>query len=52
LGHPAKDIDDISALIVNAPGTVARANDSIYTNGATANLGEWRHIYFEMRLEW
>jgi hypothetical protein len=52
LGHPAKDIDDIGALIVNSPATVARADDSIYTNGATANLGEWRHIYFEMRLEW
>lgn len=52
LGHPAKDIDEVDALIVNSPATVARADDSIYTNGATANLGEWRHIYFEMRLEW
>ncbi len=52
LGHPAKDIDDISVVTVNDLATVAKANDSIYSNGATANLGEWRHIYFELRLEW
>jgi hypothetical protein len=50
--HPAKDTTGTGAYIINSTATVARANDTVYNSGVTANLGQWRQIYFEGRLEW
>jgi hypothetical protein len=52
LGHPGKDETGNTPFVINTPTTVARANDTLYINNATAGLGQWRHIYFEARLEW
>ena len=38
---------------VNAPvGVVGRSDSNANLNGSTANLGGWRMIYIEMRVEW
>ena len=50
--HPAKGNSGTGAFIINSSATVARANDTVYNSGTTANLGQWRQIYFEVRLEW
>ncbi|PYV10770.1 MAG: hypothetical protein DMG07_20480, partial [Acidobacteria bacterium] len=38
---------------VNGPvGVVGRSDSNANLNGSTANLGGWRMIYVEMRIEW
>ena len=42
-----------SNLTVNAPaGVVAKSSGGIPFNGMSANLGYWRFIYLEARIEW
>lgn len=50
--HPAKGNTGTGGFIINSSATVARANDTVYNSGVTANLGQWRQIYFEARVEW
>jgi len=49
--HPAKGNSGSGGFIINSSATVARANDTVYNSGTTANLGQWLQIYFEACLE-
>jgi hypothetical protein len=50
LNHPDKSVYSTSPLTINAPSSVARANDYYYTSVINGGLGSWRIIRFEIAL--